>query len=184
MAVADLFYAALNPMIRGLLRSRAHRLISGHICLLSYRGRKSGREFQTPLSYFRDGDTVTLLSSTRTRWWHNFAAGDYPVELLLSGHTCAGRATLHTAASTELTALVESFLTANPRDAVVYHIGLDQQRRPKKTDIEARAGHVIAVKIELTPTGPPTEEDLPSGKDRVVDVSQQAQQATGYTSRD
>lgn len=183
MAVADLFYAALNPMIRGLLRSRAHGLISRHVCLLSYRGRKSGREFHTPLSYYRDGNTVTLLSSTRTRWWHNFATGDYPVELLLSGHTFAGRATLHTAASTELAALVESFLTANPRDAVVYHIGLEG-RRPKKSDIEARAGHVIAVKIELTPVRHPTEEDLPSCKDRLVDVSQQAQQDTGNTGRD
>ena len=44
---------------------------------------------------------------------------------------------------------VRGFLTKLPRDAVVYGIKLDKNKRPLEKDIEGAAGHVVLVEIEL-----------------------------------
>ena len=44
-------YKVANPVVKALLRSPLHRIASGNVALLHFRGRKSGREFVTPLSY-------------------------------------------------------------------------------------------------------------------------------------
>ena len=41
------------------------------------------------------------------------------------------------------------FLTAVPRDARVYGIKLDANRKPREEDIASAAGHVVLVEIEL-----------------------------------
>ena len=40
-----------NPLVGRLLESRAHGLLSGALVVLTYRGRRSGREFRIPLQY-------------------------------------------------------------------------------------------------------------------------------------
>ena len=55
MQLQSLLYATLNTPIRALLRSPLHGIASRNLALLHYRGRKSGREFVTPLSYVREG---------------------------------------------------------------------------------------------------------------------------------
>ena len=83
----------VNPLVRGLLRSPAHGLLSGRLALLSVTGRRSGRTFTFPVGYHRDGDRVTIsvASPERKRWWRNLsdARGDertgVTVELELDG---------------------------------------------------------------------------------------------------
>jgi hypothetical protein len=76
----------VNPLVRGLLRSPAHGLLSGRLALLSVTGRRSGRTFTFPVGYHRDGDRVTIrvASPERKRWWRNLVDAA-PVEVLLAG---------------------------------------------------------------------------------------------------
>ena len=149
MRAMDYFYRALNVPMRALLRSPFHGVMSGDLCLLTYRGRRSGKAFTIPLSYVRGGDVVRLLSSDRTRWWKNFLGDGADVEVTLRGKTFEGRAQSVVEDGDRLRDGVRGFLTALPRDAVVYGIKLDGDRKPREADIETAAGHVTLVEITL-----------------------------------
>src|SRR3989449_6366993 len=58
-----------NPFMRLVLGSRAHRMMSGRLMLLSFTGRKTGRSYTTPVSYVRVGDS--LLVPGGGAWWKN-----------------------------------------------------------------------------------------------------------------
>lgn len=85
----------VNNFVSGLLRSPAHRLLSGRILLLSYRGRRSGRVHSLPVGYRREGArlVITVARPETKRWWRNFEQ-PRPVELRLRGRRMAGVAVL------------------------------------------------------------------------------------------
>src|SRR5215212_3691467 len=74
-------FRALNPLMRALLRSPLHGLLSGMLMLLSYTGRKSGKIYTIPIGYFVWGEGE-LMAFTSARWWTNLRDGA-PVTLLL-----------------------------------------------------------------------------------------------------
>jgi hypothetical protein len=76
----------MNPLVVALLRSRLHVLASKGLMVLSWTGRKSGREFSIPVGYQREGDSVVVLISKRGEksWWKNFRE-PWPAELLIRG---------------------------------------------------------------------------------------------------
>ena len=55
------------------MRSPAHRLASGRLALITYTGRKSGREYTIPVLYRDKGDEVTIGVGWPERkvWWRN-----------------------------------------------------------------------------------------------------------------
>jgi hypothetical protein len=151
-----LFYRALNVPMRALLRSPLHGIASSNLCILSYTGRRSGRRYETPLSYVRDGGRVLLLSSVDTGWWTNFLppkgnpgwAGE-PVEVLAAGESLRGRARTIQHDRERLRESVLLFLKKLPRDAVVYGIGLDGDRRPKSADLARALPRLVMVEVAL-----------------------------------
>jgi len=76
----------VNPVVRAVLRSPAHALLSGHLALLTVTGQRSGRAFTFPVGYHRDGDRVTIGVDwpERKRWWRNLS-DPAPVEIWLAG---------------------------------------------------------------------------------------------------
>jgi hypothetical protein len=135
--------------MRALLRSPFHSIASANLCLLSYRGRRSGRQVTTPLSFTRDGRLVRLLTSHNTRWWKNFVAAPSPVEIEIARTSHRGLARAITQDNAPFRNGIRAFLTALPRDARVYGIKLDRDRRPREEDIASAAGHVVLVEVEL-----------------------------------
>ena len=55
-----------NGIIKGLLRSPLHRLMSTSTLLITYTGRKSGQVYTTPVNYVQKGQDV-LITSMRGR---------------------------------------------------------------------------------------------------------------------
>ena len=74
----------VNPVVRAVLRSPAHGLLSGHLMLLTVTGRRSGRTFTFPVAYHQEGRRirVDLGLPERKRWWRNLRGGA-PVTVLL-----------------------------------------------------------------------------------------------------
>jgi hypothetical protein len=65
-----------NPLVRLVLESSAHPLLSGRLLLLTYRGHRSGREFRIPLRYAETpaGELVALAVRPAGKdWWRSFA---------------------------------------------------------------------------------------------------------------
>lgn len=152
MRIQTLLYGALNVPMRLLLRSPFHGIASRNLCIFLYAGRKSGRRYETPLSYVREDGRVLLLSSRDTRWWTSFTPGPgvpAPVEVLAGGVLLRGRARTIQHDRERLRGAVRRFLTALPRDAMVYGIGLDEARRPKEAEIESALDRLVMVEIEL-----------------------------------
>lgn len=149
MGMRSILYSMMNVPMQALLRSPLHGIATGNICLLSYTGRRSGREVTTPLSYVRDGDVVRLLTSHNTSWWKNFVGEPADAELEIARETFRGRALALVDDSERFRDGVRSFLTSLPRDAMIYGIKLDANKRPREADIETAAGHVVLVEVEL-----------------------------------
>jgi hypothetical protein len=82
-----------NPLVRAVLRSPAHRLLSGQMALITVTGRTSGREYTIPVGYRREDENVTIGVGwpERKRWWRNLRE-PAPVSLRLSGRERTGQA--------------------------------------------------------------------------------------------
>lgn len=84
-----------NLFVNGLLRSPIHRVLSGSLLLISYRGRRTGRRFTIPVMYAeRDGAlTIFVGHPERNKWWRNLRQGA-DVEVRLCGDRLLGKATV------------------------------------------------------------------------------------------
>ena len=83
-----------NSVVGVVLRSPAHRLLSGSTDLLAYEGRQSGRRIVLPTQYARSGDDVVVLVGRpeTKRWWCNFVE-PRDLDVLLAGewHAMTGQ---------------------------------------------------------------------------------------------
>ena len=63
----------VNPVVRVVLRGRAHGLLSRSVALITVTGRRSGRRYTTPVMYARDGDDLYVYVGLpdRKTWWRN-----------------------------------------------------------------------------------------------------------------
>jgi deazaflavin-dependent oxidoreductase (nitroreductase family) len=82
-----------NLFVIALLRSPLHRMLSGSLLLISYRGRRSGRHFTIPVMYAEREGTLTILVGhpARKKWWRNLRGGA-EVEVRLRGDWLRGQA--------------------------------------------------------------------------------------------
>jgi deazaflavin-dependent oxidoreductase (nitroreductase family) len=78
-----------NRIVTTILCSPWHRIRSNHLLLLTFTGRKSGKEFTTPLRYVQEGETLRLIIVYP--WWRNLLA-EATVRVLLRGHMRTGTA--------------------------------------------------------------------------------------------
>jgi deazaflavin-dependent oxidoreductase (nitroreductase family) len=85
----------VDPVVRALLRSPAHRLLSGSVLLLEYTGRRSGQRRALPVMYAPAGDDLVVMAGhpTTKTWWRNFGPSPRPVQVTVrSEHrNCAAR---------------------------------------------------------------------------------------------
>lgn len=60
--------------------------------MITYAGRRSGRNFSTPVSFRRHGDTVTIrvMAPDAKNWWRNFEDGGHHATLRLDGADRSG----------------------------------------------------------------------------------------------
>ncbi len=84
----------VNPVLRAVLRSPAHRLASGRVALITYTGRRSGRKYTIPAFYRDKGDEITIAVGWPDRkvWWRNLTGDGGDVRLVVRGQEVAGHA--------------------------------------------------------------------------------------------
>jgi hypothetical protein len=80
-----------NPVVRRLLASPLHRLLSKHLTVVRYTGRRSGRRFALPVGRQEiDGSPAVISNSP---WRMNFRDG-WDAEMLVAGEWCDTHGTL------------------------------------------------------------------------------------------
>jgi hypothetical protein len=84
----------INPALRMVLRSPAHRVASGRFALITYTGRRTRREYTIPVLYRDKGDEVTIAVGwpDRKLWWRNLTGEGGAVRLVIRGAEVHGHA--------------------------------------------------------------------------------------------
>jgi hypothetical protein len=73
---------------------RLGKVMGRYFTTVTYRGRRSGRTFSTPVGYRRSGDVVTIsvMLPDAKSWWRNFDGEGGPLGLQLDGRDRTGHA--------------------------------------------------------------------------------------------
>src|SRR5260370_38827325 len=80
-----------NAIATTILRSPWHGIRSNRLLLLTFTGRKSGKEFTTPMRYVQEGEIVRM--TVVYPWWKNLV-GEATVRVLLRGEMRTGGASV------------------------------------------------------------------------------------------
>ncbi len=64
-----------NDLIAWVLHSPFHGMLSGGMMLITITGRKTGKHYTTPVNYYRDGDSLWVITSRGRKWWRNLRGG-------------------------------------------------------------------------------------------------------------
>lgn len=136
-----------NWFMSWLLRSPFHSLISGSILLITYNGRRSGKEYSAPLNYVRDGNKLWVTSVHTRTWWRNFR-GEWPIQVLLQRKEIQGKGE----AITEQDPLNDAFLDffrLSHSSARIFKVRLDDDGVPDQGDLERIVSERVLVKINI-----------------------------------
>ena len=118
-------YAIVNPVMGAILRSPLHRLLSGALMLLSFRGIKSGKRYTIPVGYLQEGEHLYIFC--HAGWWRNLP--DRPVTVRLRGQERRGTAR-RLEDRREIAAVVQQML-ARRGDAMARRMGLLEYADPE-----------------------------------------------------
>ena len=126
----------VNPMIKVLLRSPLHRILSKQVMLLSVTGRRTGRTYTVPVGRHPSGDGTYFLSAAGS-WRHNLRGG---AEVRL---TIAGREhRAHAVIEEDPDRAAEAFMAVLERDgARPLGVKLSGTRAPTPADIKPVLSH-------------------------------------------
>ncbi|MCP4039522.1 MAG: hypothetical protein GY733_21445 [bacterium] len=140
---------AANPLIARLLRSPLHFLASRDLLLVSFRGRHSGKQFTTPLSYVESGGAMYLFTRPDTAtWWKNMRGGA-TVEIVRCGRPATARASVLDAATGEALAAFQTFLTRHPGSASsLYHVEVGRGGILDEATVARELLRSVVVRIE------------------------------------
>ena len=136
----------VNPVVRLLLRSTLHRLLSGWLVILSYQGRKSGRWYSLPCMYACDGQDLHVLPAHKV-WWRNLHEPT-PVRVRLQGRDLQGTATA-TSDPEVVAGGLRCYLARYPKAAKPLRAWLDANGIPHRTDTHP----LVVVTVGLTAAG-------------------------------
>ena len=140
-------FKIMNPVMKGLLRSPLHRLLDGTLVLLTYTGRKTGRQYTIPIGYFawEEGE---LMSFSSACWWTNLRS-KLPVTLLLRGRRVRAVPTVIEERDAVINTLEEFIKRLGPRVARRLPIGLPRDREPTRDDLRDVPRGIARVHFQL-----------------------------------
>ena len=144
MKVPELLFAIINPVMRMLLRSPIHGWWSDSLMLITFTGRKSRRQFTTPVRYIRTGETIRCFTAAENQWWLNLRSPAV-VRLHIKAKTApyTAQAVYEDAAETRKWLLI--YLGLFPQDAAHHNVRLKKDKSPVEADLDYAVANGIVV---------------------------------------
>jgi deazaflavin-dependent oxidoreductase (nitroreductase family) len=136
----------INRIVRAVLRSPLHRLLSSNTLLLTITGRKTGKRYTIPVSYIQDGDMLTCY--TVSPWWKNLRGGA-PVTVVLRGQERSGHAEVIADDPQRVAEALTHVFRRVPRDARYSGGRLDRNGQPDPAAVRRAARSTVIVRIQL-----------------------------------
>jgi len=140
--------APLNAMMTFFLKTPVlQKRIGKYVALLTFTGRRSGRQYTIPVSYQQRDNSVLMLTTKARSWWRNFE--DEPeVELRLAGQTRTGTAEAHVGTDADLDEAI-GFFTSRPRDAQAHGVGMLSNGSPDPEDVKTLLPLIVLVNVDV-----------------------------------
>ncbi len=141
-----------NPFVRLILRSPLHGLMDTALLLITYRGRKSGKQYTLPTQYVQAGNVLYIVpgNAKEKTWWRNLRGG-IPVQVVLHGKTLAGIGCLLDPAADAGTLLtgLQLYLQHFPSLARMYRVGVDASGTFDEADLRRAVASIVMVRVDL-----------------------------------
>ncbi len=134
-----------NPIIKFILTSPFHGLVSRGILLLTYTGCRSGTTYITPISYVRENDDYLLLALRRRKWWRNFR-NSAPVNIRVKGKNLSGQAQAMAEPPEAVQAALNTYLKSQKDLARILKVSYGSDGQPDQQALaKAAEGRVMVV---------------------------------------
>ena len=140
----------VNVLVKLILRSPLHGLMSKNRMLLTFKGRKSGKRYTTPVSYLHEGESIVCF--TDSSWWKNLRGGA-PVRIRLTGRDLAGMAYPIDTDSEAIAKGLERMLQKIPSDARYYQVTVGPRGQLSASDLLRAARSNVMIRIHLSNEG-------------------------------
>jgi hypothetical protein len=138
-----------NPLVKAVLRSPFHRLLSKQAIVLTVTGRRSGREYEVPVGRHQSGDTLTVLAEGQ---WRLNLRGGATVGVTVDGRHHTVETALEEDPEVVARAYLEQLQRVGLRRANRLGLKVHVDRMPTVDELKpAVAGHGIA---RITLNGP------------------------------
>ena len=115
--------------------------------LITFTGRRSGRQFTTPVRYIRDGETVRCFTSAENQWWRNLRGGA-DVVLRIEGRDAPYHANAVDNDPDEVKKWLQYYLGLFPQDAAYHDIRIDKDKSLVPHDLEKASRSAIIVEAK------------------------------------
>ena len=135
-----------NDFVKFFLRTPL-RIFMGDTMLITVKGRKTGKEYTTPVGYFRENGNLWVLSSRNRTWWRNVKDGA-DVKLLLKGKSVSAYAET-IMAKNEVEKLLADYVKHIPMSARGLGIRFEHDV-PNNDDVARAAKDRLFVKINYS----------------------------------
>jgi deazaflavin-dependent oxidoreductase (nitroreductase family) len=140
-----------NSIMIWLLKSPLHFATSKNMMLISYTGRKSGKEYTTPVNYFQAtdelGDYFATTSKSGRVWWRNLRGGA-PVTVRITGNDLPATAVVFEDKQNIAQGMYE-FLSQNPGMTKYFKVELDESGEPNLDEIAANISDTVLIKTRI-----------------------------------
>jgi len=136
-----------NGIMAFLLRSPLHGIVSANMMLLTCTGRKSGRTYTLPVSYYQEGSVLTTTSFRSRTWWRNLRGGA-PVTLRLRGRDAKGTSAV-IEDDEEVAEALDALFRRAPQIARYYGVSFDPDGQPDPEDIAVAAEEKVVIRTTL-----------------------------------
>lgn len=146
MSEAAVVPPIVNRMMKFILRSPAHGMVSKSVLLITFIGRKSGKRYTTPVSYSLADSQVYIF--THASWWKNLRSSA-PVTLKLQGREVQGWPETVSEDKAVIAAALAAHLKIVPSDARYYQVTLDRDGNPNLAQVEKAVQNVMMIRIRL-----------------------------------
>ena len=146
MRIPESLFLIVNFVVRLLLKSPLHFLMSSSVLLIQYIGRKSGAEYSTPVRYIRSDGCIRCFTSEEVQWWRNVQA-EPTVSLLVRGSNKSYCANVLERDPTHIQQLLAEFLAVYPQDAVYQEIRLNSDGSLNDEDLAGASNRAIVIEF-------------------------------------
>jgi deazaflavin-dependent oxidoreductase (nitroreductase family) len=142
----------INPLVRLILRSPLHKLMSNTLLVITYCGRKTGREYSLPVQYVQAGNIIYIVPGMpeKKTWWRNLKEAA-PVRLNVRGQSLTGTGVV-LKPETDSEAILEGFgiyLRRFPALTKGYHIGVEADGNFNVKDLQQAARQTVIIRVEV-----------------------------------